>query len=187
MERLLSFDPLLLVILAVLFMLLILLFVMLFLTRSELNSFRTKYDSLIEYLGGGSSKDILQECVNIIHNLEFDNRIRAKEISELYDILSSCVQKVAILRYNAFSDVGSDLSFSIALLDNDDNGVVITNLYGRESSTTYAKPVDKGHSTYILTGEEEESIALARKKHIGKSYYGLRRQMEAGEDELPRK
>jgi len=47
--------------------------------------------------------------------------------------------KVGVVRYNAFDDVGSDLSFSIALLDDNDNGVVISGIYSRESSTTYAK------------------------------------------------
>ena len=178
MERLLSLDPLILAILTVQLTFLLFLIILLFVTRSEIKEIKYKYFSLMEYLSNGESKDLLQDCADLIRDLEFDSRIKEKDISELYEILSSCVQKVAILRYNAFSDVGSDLSYSIALLDNSDNGLVLSGLYGRETSTTYAKPVEQGRSNYILTGEEEQAIILAKKKHIGKSYYGIRKKME---------
>ena len=178
MERFLSIDPILLSIITVQFILLIPVIILLLNSRSEIKDIKYRYDSLVEYLGDGEAKDLLQECANMIRNLEYDSQIKEKDISELYELLSCCIQKVAILRYNAFADVGSDLSYSIALLDNDDNGIVLSSLYGRESSTTYAKPIDAGHSGYILTGEEEEAISLARKKHIGKSYYGTRKKME---------
>ena len=64
------------------------------------------------------------------------------------------MQKVAIVRYKAFEDVGSDLSFSIAILDGEDNGIILTGIYGRQESTTYAKPIDRGISRYDLSEEE---------------------------------
>jgi hypothetical protein len=54
--------------------------------------------------------------------------------------------------------VGSDLSFSIALLDGNQNGVIITSIYGRNESTTYAKPIDKGISRYDLSEEEKKVL-----------------------------
>ena len=60
--------------------------------------------------------------------------------------IKGCVNKVAIMRYKAFPDVGSDLSFSIAILDSYNDGVLITGIYSRQDSVTYAKPVDKGIS-----------------------------------------
>ena len=72
--------------------------------------------------------------------------------------IKGCVNKVAIMRYKAFSDVGSDLSFSIAILDSYNDGVIITGIYSRQDSITYAKPVDKGISRYELS--EEESYVL---------------------------
>ena len=72
--------------------------------------------------------------------------------------IKGCVNKVAIMRYKAFPDVGSDLSFSIAILDSHNDGVLITGIYSRHDSTTYAKPVDKGISRYELS--EEESYVL---------------------------
>lgn len=72
--------------------------------------------------------------------------------------IKGCVNKVAIMRYKAFPDVGSDLSFSIAILDSYNDGVLITGIYSRQDSVTYAKPVDKGISRYELS--EEESYVL---------------------------
>lgn len=71
------------------------------------------------------------------------------------------VQKVGTVRFCAFPDTGSDLSFAIALLDAGDNGVVLSSLYGRSESRTYAKPILAGKSTYQLSDEEKEAIARA--------------------------
>jgi HAMP domain-containing protein len=71
------------------------------------------------------------------------------------------VQKVGIVRFNAFPDTGSDLSFSIALLDANNDGIVLTSLYGRSESRTYAKPIKNGKSTYQLSEEEIAAIAKA--------------------------
>ena len=65
-----------------------------------------------------------------------------------------CVKKIAIKRYKAFEDVGSDLSFSVAILDSYNDGIILTGIYSRQDSTTYAKPIDKGISIYNLSEEE---------------------------------
>jgi len=92
-----------------------------------------------------------------------------KDISELrkFDgylekIALSSIQKVGVVRYNPFQEVGGDQSFSIALLDAKDNGVVITNLYSRQENRVYAKPLEQGISKYPLSGEEKEAIARAK-------------------------
>ncbi|WP_232698335.1 DUF4446 family protein [Brevibacillus daliensis] len=69
--------------------------------------------------------------------------------------MASQVGNVGVHRYNAFGDsMGSDLSFSLALMDEHLNGIVITSIYGRDESRTYCKPVEKGTSTYNLSEEE---------------------------------
>jgi len=76
------------------------------------------------------------------------------------------VQKVGMVRFNAFPDTGSDLSFAIALLDGEDNGVVLSSLYGRAESRIYAKPIQGGTSTYKLSDEEKEAIQKARSGNL---------------------
>jgi hypothetical protein len=73
----------------------------------------------------------------------------------------SCVQRVGMIRFNAFDDVGGEQSFALALLDADNNGVVFSNLYGRMDSRAYAKPVTEGASEHSLSAEEQEAIRKA--------------------------
>ena len=75
---------------------------------------------------------------------------------------------LAVLRYNAFGDIGSDLSFSIALLDDQQNGVVVTSIYGREESRIYAKPIEGGNSVYNLSEEELAVIKKATNAALSK-------------------
>ena len=76
----------------------------------------------------------------------------------------NCIQKVGIVRYSAFKDTGSDLSFALALLDEKNNGVILNGIYSREMSNIYAKPVENGKSTYTISKEEEEAIKKAMEK-----------------------
>jgi uncharacterized protein DUF4446 len=71
------------------------------------------------------------------------------------------VRRVALLRYDAFEDVGGRLSFSCALLDEHGSGVVLTSINGRQDTRVYAKPVTQSSSTYNLSLEEEEAIRQA--------------------------
>ena len=71
------------------------------------------------------------------------------------------VRRVALLRYDAFEDVGGRLSFSCALLDEHGTGIVLTSIKGRQETRVYAKPVDSGESSYNLSLEEGEAIRKA--------------------------
>jgi len=82
---------------------------------------------------------------------------------KLQKIADISIQKVAVVRFNPFKDVGGDQSFAIVLLDKDDNGLVISSLYSREGTRIYTKPIEKGGSSYHLSEEEEQAIQKAMK------------------------
>jgi len=84
-----------------------------------------------------------------------------KEFAKISQQSKSAIQKVGIIRYNPFSNTGSDLSFSIALLDADNNGIVITSLYSRDGNRVYGKPIKNKTSQYSLSEEEKKAIAQA--------------------------
>ena len=71
------------------------------------------------------------------------------------------IRRVALLRYDAFEDVGGRLSFSCALLDEYGSGVVLTSINGRQETRVYAKPIAAGRSSYNLSQEEAEAIREA--------------------------
>jgi hypothetical protein len=92
----------------------------------------------------------------------------ASEDVRLAERLAGAVQKVALLRYDAFEDVGGRLSFSCAMLDAQGDGVVVTSINGRQDTRVYAKPVRRGTSDYNLSEEEEQAIrdALTGQRQI---------------------
>jgi hypothetical protein len=78
--------------------------------------------------------------------------------------LKKMKSKVGIHRYNAFSDTGSDLSFSVAILDEYQDGVLLTGIHNREQTYIYAKPIQRGQSQYTLSPEEKEAIIQTSKQ-----------------------
>ncbi|MFQ6000485.1 MAG: DUF4446 family protein [Anaerolineae bacterium] len=78
--------------------------------------------------------------------------------------LERSIQRVGVVRFNAFPDVGGDQSFAIALLDNHGDGVVISSLQGRTENRVYAKPLKRWDSTYALSDEEKQAIAKAYRR-----------------------
>jgi Protein of unknown function (DUF4446) len=75
--------------------------------------------------------------------------------------IQGSVRHMALVRYDAFEDVGGRLSFSCAMLDGEGSGVVITSINGRQDTRVYAKPVTGGTSSYNLSTEEEDAIKQA--------------------------
>ena len=121
----------------------------------------------------GNGKDIQEDMENFIYRLEKlekNDMAIERNIKELDARIQGCIQKVGIVRYNAFKDTGSDLSFAIALLDEKNCGVIFNGIYSREMSNIYAKPVENGISNYTLS--DEEKIAL-QKAIDDKRIYGV--------------
>ena len=87
---------------------------------------------------------------------------RLEEINEkLTGQLNSSLQKVGLVRFNPFKEIGGNQSFSIAVLDADNNGFVLTSHYGKESNRVYTKPIGNGKSSYSLSSEEEKAVRKA--------------------------
>lgn len=76
--------------------------------------------------------------------------------------VDAALSRVAVVRYDAFGDMGGRLSFSAALLDGQGDGLVLTSIHGRGESRTYAKGVAGGESETTLTPEERQAVAAAR-------------------------
>lgn len=124
---------------------------------------QTKYNYMFKF-SKRDKKDFknFNEVSNYIEELEKKIEKLSQHIHDLKKQQKLNVQKVGIIRFNPFSDVGSDQSFSLALLDEDDNGVVITSLYTREENRVYGKPIKNGQSEYSLSDEEKKAIEKAK-------------------------
>lgn len=123
---------------------------------------KNKYNKFMKKIGNG--KNIEEDLENYMYRVERVERQNAEIISyckNLDDEVAKCIQKVGMVRYSAFKDTGSDLSFAVAMLDEKNDGVVFNGIYSREMSNIYAKPVKGGNSEYTLSEEEREAIRRA--------------------------
>jgi hypothetical protein len=137
----------------------IVVFIWLILNRIQLSKARKQYSQM---MNGGRPENVEQLLIglqNSINALTLQNNMQQSEIEQMKKQMRKMKSNVSIQRYNAFSEIGgSDLSFSIAILDEEQDGVVLTGIHGREQTFIYAKPVEKGQSTYNLTPEEKTII-----------------------------
>lgn len=151
-----------LIILSVLVLLLIIGFLILLVMNIKL---KNKYEKFIQKLGNG--KNIEEDLENYMYRVERVEKQNAEITGfckNLDEDMTKCIQKVGIVRYNAYKDTGSDLSFTVALLDEKNDGIVFNGIYSREMSNIYAKPIIGGKSEYMLTNEEKSAILRAEKE-----------------------
>ena len=85
------------------------------------------------------------------------------ELAQARADLADALRHVAVVRYDAFGDMGGRLSFTAALLDDAGDGLVITSIHGRSEARTYAKGIKAGKSEQSLSPEEDQAIEAALK------------------------
>ena len=144
-----------------LMILVLILIIIIIITYTSLNKLENRYRKLMRGVNNKNLEDMVISYLDKIDEVKEENKVMKQMYEEINGKLKTCVQKTSMVRYKAFDDVGSDLSFSIALLDGNNNGVILTSIYGRNESTTYAKPIDKGISRYDLSEEENKVLEQA--------------------------
>lgn len=132
----------------------LLLLILVIVLWSAVNKLEKKYRKMMRGVNNKNLEEAINEHLDKIDEAINKSEAASQECKKVSDDMKGCVNKVAIMRYKAFEDIGSDLSFSIAILDSYNDGVIITGIYARNDSTTYAKPIDKGISRYDLSEEE---------------------------------
>lgn len=106
-----------------------------------------------------------EEILAQFKDLEKEFKKLANELEQLKESSKFAFQKFGLVRFNPFQEVGGNQSFSVALLDGNDSGIVITSLYTREGNRVYGKPIERGLSKYLLSEEEKEAIKIAQKEN----------------------
>ena len=136
--------------------------VALILMYRQLMSISRKYYSITK---GTSEKDFEKIVLTRFREMDkmkaYMNKLN-RDHKEILLRSNSCISRSGLVRYNAFNDLSGELSFSLALLDRDYNGIVVTSMHSRESCYTYAKEIIKGESYISLSKEELEAIEKAK-------------------------
>ena len=128
----------------------------------RIRNIHNKDKIFMEKLGDGKNiKEDLERYMRRVSTTEEEIRKLSLYYKELDNKNQKCIQKVGVVRYNAYKDTGSDLSFAVCLLDEHNDGVVFNGIYSRDMSNIYAKPIENGVSKYKVTPEEMEAIEKA--------------------------
>ena len=113
--------------------------------------------------GGEDLKKVLERILEReVKNAEGVSELR-KEVSLLFEQGVGHIQKMGLVRFNPFKETGGDHSFSLALLDGKDTGIIITGLHTRERTRVYVKAVKEGKSEFELSEEEKKALVKALK------------------------
>lgn len=128
--------------------------VLLMKAQSKLNTLQKKYDFFTQ----GEEVNIDQVLTRTLNELAATKAELAQlqdKHNKLREQVSGCLQIVKMNRYDAFDAMGGKMSYSLLLADEKKNGVILTSIYGRDDSRSYAKDVKEGKSEYTLADEEK--------------------------------
>lgn len=130
-------------------------------SNNRLSTMRRSLVMLQGKQGSQSLLDIVSDFVGRVESFEHRLKDQAKRQEELFALLGRSARNLGLVRYDAFDDMGGKMSFSLALLDDHGNGMVITSINARAESRAYAKPIRGGTSEHNLSADEQRAIAEA--------------------------
>jgi len=129
----------------------------------RIRKFEASYKTLQTFMSGNELEQLLEIYIHMLTDQDQKLKICNERLNKIEEKLRAAVDRVELLRFRAFDNVGGDISFAFALVNQEGSGVVLSAIHNREESRVYAKPVTKGESTYLLTDEEMEVISKAMK------------------------
>lgn len=127
----------------------------------NLSYMKKRYKKMMTGVDGANLERMMIGCIDDTKAVADENEKIKTEIEAIKALLQQAITRVAVVRFRAFEDMGSDLSYAVAMLDSDNNGVVLSSIFAREDSRSYVKPITAGKSSYSLTEEEEEALGQA--------------------------
>ena len=117
-----------------------------------------------KFMSGKNAKSLEQDIEGIFEDNKFikaSTEKNRKDIQSLYRKFEGAFQKVGIVKYDAFNQMGGQLSFSLALLDENDNGFILNSVHSTEGCYSYTKEIKKGICEISLGDEEKKALDIA--------------------------
>ncbi len=141
----------------------IMVFVLLYMVRvsMKMTRFLKRYRIFMKGRDAASLEKAFAQKFLEVDKLTEMASVQANEIRRIKEIQSRTANKIGIVKYDAFPDVGGRLSFALAMLDESDSGFVLNAIHGREGCYTYVKEIVKGESYVVLGQEEKEALRQA--------------------------
>ncbi len=152
-------DPGVLII--ILFVLTIILLVLLIFLLIRYNQLNVSYQMFMKGKKAESLEEEIGALFNDISTLKSSTEKNRKDIKKIIENLSECYQRVGIVKYDAFKEMGGKLSFSIALLNDSATGFIINSIHSSEGCYVYTKEIVNGECAISLGDEEKKALTLA--------------------------
>ena len=149
------------IILIVMAVIILILFILLVVNICSVSKLKKKYTI---FMTGNTAKSLENEIVGLFEDNKFIKASIEKnkrDIGMLFKNMESTFQKIGIIKYDAFNQMGGQLSFSLVLLDKNNNGFVLNSVHGAEGCYTYTKEIKDGTSEISLGEEEKQALDMA--------------------------
>lgn len=137
---------------------------LLILTMRKLNTLTVKYNIFMKGNEGSTLESSILSVIKETERLKTELEFNTNKLNIACDTLLQSFQKMSIVKYDAFPEMGGKLSFSLAVLDDKNNGFIITSVHTHEGCYTYVKEILKGESFVILSDEEREALEEAKNR-----------------------
>lgn len=137
-------------------------FLLIIIEHFRLSGMIKKYRALIRGLSDKNVEDLMISYSNEMDEIKsaIHNQIEGR-LTHIEEKLPACIRNVGIVSYNAFENVGNNMSFSFVALNDKKDGIVLTGIYTRENSYVYSKEIINGQSVKELSKEEKEALNKA--------------------------
>lgn len=142
----------------------LILFILVIIQMIQMNSLKKKYK---KFMGGKDVKSLEKQLERIFEDNKYIKEISGENKKDIHTIekqLENCFDKVGIVKYDAFNQMGGMLSFSIALLNEKNDGYILNSVHSTEGCYTYIKEIKSGLSEIDLSNEEKNALSQAIKK-----------------------
>ena len=126
-----------------------------------ISTMRSRYARMMSGKNGENIERMLLNHSEKFQDLLSEFRKQQDDIKYLDSHIKTALTRVGIVRFSAFEDVGSDLSYAVALLDEHNNGLILTSIFSRADARSYVKPIENGQSQYKLMDEEVAALREA--------------------------
>ncbi len=127
----------------------------------KFNQLNEKYREFMRGSSGRSLEERILGRFKELNNVKGQLEDTINRVKLLEDARDTSFKKIALKRYDAFSEMGGKLSYSLCLLNDDNDGFIMTSMHNREGCYTYAKEVIKGNTFMVLSDEEKEVLEEA--------------------------
>ena len=135
----------------------------------KINSLKRRLDRLTAGKDGESLEDEIAALFDDNSFLKEQVEANRKDIRTLYKRMQSVYQKMGLVKYDAFNQMGGKLSFCLAMLDENNNGFVMNSVHSSDGCYSYTKEIKGGESSLALGKEEEEALNRALETKIVKT------------------